>query len=117
VISPYVIAAIGSRQARRWFATAEIFDAHEARRIGLLHDVVEPDALDASVTRQLDFLRKTGPNAAAGAKALVRRVAAGGDGASVDAANADLIAALRVSPEGQEGLSAFLDKRKPAWCS
>ena len=116
VISPYVIAAIGARQARRWFATAEIFDAHEARRIGLLHEVVEADALDAAVQRQLDFLRKAGPNAAAGAKALVRRVAAGGDGATLDAANANLIAALRVSPEGQEGLSAFLDKRKPAWC-
>jgi methylglutaconyl-CoA hydratase len=116
VISPYVIAAIGARQARRWFATAEIFDAHEARRIGLLHDVVEADALDAAVLRQLDFLRKAGPNAAAGAKTLVRRVAAGGDGTTLDAANADLIAALRVSPEGQEGLSAFLDKRKPAWC-
>src|SRR6478672_13040918 len=116
VISPYVIAAIGPREARRWFATAELFDAHEARRIGLLHDVVEPDALDAAVQRQLDFVRKAGPHAAAAAKTLVRRVAAGGDGATLDADNADLIAALRVSPEGQEGLSAFLDKRKPAWC-
>ncbi|NUS39145.1 MAG: enoyl-CoA hydratase/isomerase family protein [Lysobacter sp.] len=116
VISPYVIAAIGQRQSRRWFATAEIFDAHEARRIGLLHDVVEAEALDTAVQRQLDLLRKAGPRAAAGAKALVRRVAAGGDGAAIDAANADLIAALRVSPEGQEGLSAFLDKRTPAWC-
>ena len=117
VISPYVIAAIGARQARRWFATAEIFDAHEAHRIGLLHEVVEADALDGAVQRQLDFLRKAGPNAAAGAKMLVHRVAAGGDGPTLDAANADLIAALRVSPEGQEGLSAFLDKRKPAWCN
>ena len=116
VISPYVVAAIGPREARRWFATAELFDAHEARRIGLLHDVVEADALDAAVQRQLDFLRKAGPHAAATAKTLVRRVAAGGDGAALDAANADLIAALRVSREGQEGLSAFLDKRKPAWC-
>ena len=67
--------------------------------------------------RQLDLLRKAGPHAAAAAKTLVRRVAAGGDGAMLDAANADLIAALRVSAEGQEGLSAFLDKRKPAWCA
>ena len=117
VISPYVIAAIGARQARRWFATAEIFDAHEARRIGLLHEVVEAEGLDAAVQRQLDLLRKAGPRAAAAAKSLVRRVAAGGDGAAIDAANADLIAALRVSTEGQEGLSAFLDKRKPAWCA
>jgi methylglutaconyl-CoA hydratase len=115
VISPYVIAAIGARQARRYFATAEIFDAAEALRIGLLHQVVAPEDLDAAVQRQLDLLAKAAPRAAAEAKALVRRVSAGGDGASIDQANAELIARLRVSPEGQEGLSAFLDKRKPAW--
>jgi methylglutaconyl-CoA hydratase len=117
VISPYVISAIGARQARRWFATAEIFDAAEALRIGLLHQVVAADALDASVDRQIALLLKAGPIAAASAKTLVRRVAAGGDAAAVDAANADLIARLRVSAEGQEGLAAFLDKRKPAWCA
>ena len=116
VISPYVIAAIGARQARRWFATAEIFDAGEAQRIGLLHDVVNATALDTAVQRQIDLLLKAGPAAAASAKALVRRVAIGGDADTLDAANADLIAKLRVSPEGQEGLSAFLDKRKAAWC-
>jgi methylglutaconyl-CoA hydratase len=115
VISPYVIAAIGPRQARRWFATAEIFDADEARRIGLLHDVVNSTTLDTAVQRQVDLLLKAGPVAAASAKALVRRVAAGGDGGTLDAANADLIAKLRVSAEGQEGLGAFLDKRKPDW--
>jgi methylglutaconyl-CoA hydratase len=117
VISPYVIAAIGARQARRWFATAEIFDAAEARRIGLLHDVVNATALDTAVQRQIDLLLKAGPVAAASAKSLVRRVAAGGDDDALDAANAELIARLRVSPEGQEGLGAFLDKRKPAWCA
>ena len=66
--------------------------------------------------RQVDLLLKAGPIAAAAAKSLVRRVAAGGDGDALDAANAGLIAKLRVSPEGQEGLGAFLDKRKPAWC-
>jgi methylglutaconyl-CoA hydratase len=115
VISPYVIAAIGARQARRWFASAELFDADEAQRIGLLHDVVNPTALDTAVQRQVDLLLKAGPIASATAKSLVRRVAAGGSGEQLDAANADLIARLRVSPEGQEGLSAFLDKRKPAW--
>jgi methylglutaconyl-CoA hydratase len=115
VISPYVIAAIGARQARRYFATAEIFDAAEALRIGLLHQVVAPEDLDAAVQRQLDLLAKAAPRAAAEAKVLVRRVSPGGDGASIDQANAGLIARLRVSPEGQEGLSAFLDKRKPAW--
>ena len=115
VISPYVIAAIGARHARRYFATAEIFDAAQARHIGLLHDVVEADALDAAVQRQIDLLLKAGPIASATAKALVRAVCAQADGARHDADNAALIARLRVSPEGQEGLSAFLDKRKPRW--
>ena len=117
VISPYVVAAIGPRQARRWFATAEIFDAAEAQRIGLLHQVVAADALDAAVQRQVDLLLKAGPRAAANAKSLVRTVAAN-DGSptcrdELDAANAELIAALRVSPEGQEGIAAFLEKRPP----
>ncbi len=115
VISPYVIAAIGSRNARRYFATAELFDAAEAHRIGLLHQVVPVDALDAAVQRQVDLLLKAGPVAAASAKQLVRDVCAHSDGARHDADNAALIARLRVSPEGQEGLSAFLDKRKPHW--
>ena len=115
VISPYVIAAIGARQARRWFASGETFDADTALRIGLLHEVVNATTLDTAVQRQVDLLLKAGPAAASGAKALVRRVAAGGDADRIDAGNADLIAALRVSPEGQEGITAFLDKRKPDW--
>lgn len=116
VISPYVIEAIGPRQARRWFATAELFDAATAYRVGLLHEVVDDEAaLDAAVARQIDLLLKAGPVAAAGAKSLVRRVAARVDRDGLDADNAALIAALRVSPEGQEGLTAFLDKRAPVW--
>jgi len=115
VISPYVIEAIGARQARRWFATAEMFDAAEALRIGLLHEVVNPTTLDTAVQRQIDFLLKAGPVAAASAKQLVRRVANETSRDCLDDDNAALIARLRVSPEGQEGLAAFLDKRKPAW--
>lgn len=115
VISPYVIAAIGTREARRWFATAEIFDAATALRIGLLHEVVEAEALDAAIERQIALLLKAGPQAAAGAKRLVARIASTTDRDSADRDNADLIARLRVSPEGQEGLSAFLDKRAPGW--
>lgn len=115
VISPYVVQAIRARNARRYFATAEIFDAAQALRIGLLHEVVDADALDATVQRQIDLLLKAGPVAAASAKTLVRNVLAHSDGAKHDADNAALIASLRVSPEGQEGLSAFLDKRKPSW--
>ncbi len=115
VISPYVIAAIGPRQARRYFATAEIFDAAEAMRIGLLHQVVDADALDAAVQAQVSLLLKAGPVASASAKQLVRAVCAHADGSRHDADNAALIARLRVSVEGQEGLAAFLDKRTPDW--
>jgi len=115
VISPYVVAAIGPRQARRWFATGEAFDAARALEMGLLHDVVDADALDAAVERQVALLLRAGPIAAAAAKRLVREVALEPDRDRLDASNAALIAALRVSPEGQEGLSAFLDKRAPAW--
>ncbi len=115
VISPYVVAAIGARQARRWFATAELFDAAEAHRIGLLHAVVPADALDDAVNRQIDLLLKAGPIAASEAKRLVHRVDSPRDRNRLDHENADLIARLRVSPEGQEGLAAFLDKRKAGW--
>jgi methylglutaconyl-CoA hydratase len=117
VISPYVVAAIGPRHARRYFASAEVFDAAEALRIGLLHQVVPGEGLDAAVRKQVDLLLAAGPLAAAAAKKLVRDVLAHADGDRHDADNAALIARLRVSPEGQEGLSAFLDKRKPNWTS
>ncbi|MCW5567147.1 MAG: enoyl-CoA hydratase/isomerase family protein [Dokdonella sp.] len=118
VISPYVVAAIGPRQARRWFATAETFDATEALRIGLLHEVAaDVDALDRAVERQIALLLKAGPVASAAAKRLVRDVALQPDRDLLDQANAGLIAALRVSAEGQEGLSAFLDKRTPSWAA
>lgn len=116
VISPYVIAAIGPRQARRWFATGEHFDAATALQIGLVHQVVPADALDATVQAQLDLLAKTGPVASSSAKVLVREVcAAGADRDGLDRANAGLIAALRASDEGREGLSAFLEKRPARW--
>jgi methylglutaconyl-CoA hydratase len=114
VISPYVIAAIGPRQARRLFLSAEVIDAAEATRIGLLHQCVAPAELDDAVDRMLHWLGKGGPLAQREAK----RLALGGDAdaaAAIDAANAALIARLRVSAEGQEGLGAFLDKRAPCW--
>lgn len=117
VISPYVVAAIGARQARRLFLTGEIFDAAEAGRIGLLHRVVPADALDEAVDLTLKLLAKAGPRAQAEAKRLALRM--GGiderDAGRIDAENAQLIARLRVSDEGQEGLGAFLDKRPPDW--
>jgi methylglutaconyl-CoA hydratase len=117
VISPYVIAAIGMRHARRLFVSGEVFDAATATRIGLLHDTAAPDQLDEAVDRVLHFLAKGGPLAQAEAKQLALRV--GGmtreSAERADAANAELIARLRVSEEGQKGLSAFLDKRAPEW--
>ena len=117
VISPYVIAAIGARHARRLFISGEVFDAATAARIGLLHDSVEADQLDEAVDRALHFLAKGGPLAQAEAKQLALRI--GGmtpeSAERVDQANAELIARLRVSAEGQQGLSAFLDKRAADW--
>ncbi|HET6546638.1 MAG TPA: enoyl-CoA hydratase-related protein [Rhodanobacteraceae bacterium] len=117
VISGYVVAAIGVRQARRLFVGGEVFDAGEACRIGLLHRCVAPADLDAAVERQLHFLAKGGPFAQREAKRLALRA---GDmtaesATRTDAEHAELIARLRVSPEGQEGLGAFLEKRAPAW--
>lgn len=117
VISPYVCAAIGARQARRLFVTGEIFDAAEAARIGLVHRVVAADRLDAEVDATLALLGKGGPLAQSEAKQLALR--SGGvtlqNAERIDAENAALIARLRVSSEGQEGLAAFLGKRAPAW--
>ena len=117
VISPYLIAAIGARQARRLFVSGEVFDAQAAARIGLLHECVAADALDEAVERCLHFLAKGGPVAQREAKQLALRM--GGrtreSAEAVDAENAALIARLRVSAEGQHGLSAFLDKRAADW--
>jgi len=122
VISPYVTAAIGSRHARRLFVTAEIFGAAEAMRIGLVHHVVAAEQLDATVDSTLALLAKGGPIAQGEAKRLALR--SGGatghsaqlvDAENVDIENAALIARLRVSAEGQEGLSAFLGKRPASW--
>ena len=117
VISPYVIDAIGTRNALRYFQTAELFDAARAQAIGLIHEVVAADQLDISVTVQLKHLRQAGPNAVQAAKALVHRVAGMSieEQMYVDDENAKLIAKLRVSAEGQEGLSAFLGKRRANW--
>lgn len=119
VISPYVVDAIGLRQARHLFLTGEVFDAEHATRIGLLHRAVAADDLDEAIATVVRRIEKTGPEARRAAKRLVYRVAGRDErlSAKVDTENAELIARLRVSEEGQEGLGAFLEKRKPAWAA
>ncbi|HZZ83673.1 MAG TPA: enoyl-CoA hydratase-related protein [Anaeromyxobacteraceae bacterium] len=116
VISPYVVAAIGPREARRWALTAEVFDAEEARRVGLVQEVVEGEAALAERAERLAAnLVRNGPAALAAAKDLLRRVAGAPLDDALVAETAERIAAVRASPEGREGVAAFLEKRRPAW--
>lgn len=114
-ISPFVVRAIGARQARRYFQTGERFDAHRAQRIGLVHEVYDEEDIDARLAELLTHLKAGGPEAQHLAKHLVKDVA----GRPVDDALmdqlADRIGRQRVGAEGQEGLTAFLDKRTPTW--
>lgn len=114
-IGPYVIEAMGARQARRYFLTAERFTAAEALRIGLVHEVVESPQLDARIDGIIGALRAAGPFAQLECKALIRGVAHRPIDADVISGTAGHIAAVRASPEGKEGVAAFLGKRTPAW--
>lgn len=114
-ISPYVIRAMGESAARRYFLTAEKFDAAEAFRIGLVHDLAPHEALDAKINDTLGALMLASTHAVAEAKRLVRDVA----GRAIDEAlvtdTAERIAQIRASDDGREGVRSFLDKRKPRW--
>jgi methylglutaconyl-CoA hydratase len=113
-IGPFVLRKIGPSQARALFLTAERFDAAHAKAIGLVHAVVPADELDAAVARQTEMLLHGGPHALAAAKELVQELPGMAEGEQ-RAYTASLIADLRTSPEGQEGLRAFLDRRPPTW--
>jgi methylglutaconyl-CoA hydratase len=106
VISPFVLPRIGSGAVRRYFLTGERFDAETALRIGLVHEVAED--LDGAVATVVDALLQGGPEAVRAAKQLVREHPTG-------EATAQIAAHRRTSEEGQDGLRAFLDKRRPAW--
>lgn len=114
-ISPYVIRALGEQASRRYFITAERFDAAEALRLGFVHEVVAAAALDAKVAELAATLAANSPNAVRESKRLVQEVA----GRPVDddllAQTAERIAAIRASDEGREGVKSFLEKRAPAW--
>ncbi len=116
VISPFVLRAIGPRQARRLLLTGERIGAERALAIGLVHEVVEESELDAKVDAVLDQLLAGGPEAQAASKELIRIVLAMPQGGSLlTEATVGVIAARRASVEGKEGLRAFLEKRAPAW--
>ncbi len=115
VIGPYVIAAMGARQAGRFVLTGERFDAVEAMRLGVVHQIAPMAALDQSVEACLQHLLAGGPKAVTAAKELVRDLAGQPVSPGLVDETAKRIAALRVTPEAREGLGAFLDKRRPSW--
>lgn len=115
MISPYVIAAVGQRQARRYMLSGEEFDCAEAWRIGLVHDLVEEAELATRVGEMLGQLYSSGPKAMAAVKRMIPASAHALIGEDIVRRTADGIAEIRATPEAQEGLTAFLEKRKPAW--
>jgi methylglutaconyl-CoA hydratase len=116
VISPYVVSAIGERAARRYFLTAERFDAAEAWRLGLVHDLGSTDGdMDEKIGTIIDAMLACGPAAQREAKELIRAVAQRPVTSEVIQDTAERIARLRSSPEGREGVAAFLEKRRTSW--
>jgi methylglutaconyl-CoA hydratase len=114
VVSPYVVRKIGPARATALFVTGSRIDAKRAHEIGLVERVVEPGDLDAAVGRVVDAILSAGPSAVRAAKRLVREVE-GRPPADVLDLTVERIAAIRVSDEGQEGMRAFLERRKPRW--
>jgi methylglutaconyl-CoA hydratase len=114
-ISPYVIRAIGQRQAYRYFQTAERISATRAAELGLVHEVVSAEQLDVKVQEIVTSLLEGGPRSQAAAKELIRAVANRPIDDAVVEDTARRISALRVTPEAREGLDAFLSKRPAAW--
>ena len=114
-ISPYVVRAIGARQAYRYFQSAERIDASRARELGLVHEAVEPEALDAKVQEIVAALIQGGPLSQAAAKDLIRAVDNQPINDTLVEDTAHRIAYLRATPEAKDGIAAFLDKRQPGW--
>lgn len=114
-ISPYVIEAMGPRVCRRYFQTAEVFSARRARRLGLLSETVTEEELDTTINDLVTQLLTNGPVAVGQAKSLIRSVAYRSVDESLMQETSQMIANIRVSDEGQEGLHAFLEKRPAKW--
>ena len=116
VISPFVVSAIGECASRRYFLTAEAFNASKAEQLGLLHEVVEDEAaLTEQGNKLIDALLQNSPQAMSKTKQLIKHVSRGDINDSMRDYTVNLIASIRVSDEGQEGLGSFLEKRKPNW--
>ncbi|CAM5198308.1 enoyl-CoA hydratase/isomerase family protein [Alishewanella longhuensis] len=115
VISPYVMRALGERQSRRYFLTAERFNATTAETLGLVHQVVSNDTLETQAKSLVQTLLQNSPAAVSAAKHLLQQIYNKNINNEVIAHTTQAIAEIRVSAEGQEGLSAFLEKRKPNW--
>jgi methylglutaconyl-CoA hydratase len=114
-IGPYVVRAMGEQAARRWFVTAERFDAARAHAIGFVHEVCAAETLDAKVDEIVAAIVANGPMAARACKRLVQDVAGRAIDDALRAETAQRIADIRASDEGREGVQAFLGKRTPAW--
>lgn len=115
IVSPYVIAAIGERAARYYFLTGERFDAKNAYRIGLVHQVTEAGALLTTGEKLAHTLLENSPHAMGAAKQLIRYVTAHEISENLSQKTAEHLAEMRATAEAQEGLKAFLEKRKPKW--
>jgi methylglutaconyl-CoA hydratase len=115
VISPYVVKAIGERSARRYALSGERFNGERARELGLLAECYPSPELDAAVDQWISTLLLNSPQAMRTSKALLQGIGSGELGEAVRQRTESVIAGLRVSDEGQEGLNAFLEKRKPVW--
>jgi len=113
VISPYIVNAIGHRHAKRLFITGDTFNADDALSMGLVHKIVHSSLFDETVENELDLLLEAGPSAQSECKRLLQKLSVISE--DISEYTAELIAQIRISKEGEEGLKAFLEKRKPDW--
>lgn len=117
-IAPFILATIGERYSRRYMLTAERFSAAEAYRIGLIHEIVPgDDQLDEAIAEIVDSLLKNGPRAQSACKAMIRSISGQPIDETTLEETAQRITEVRSNPEGSEGLTAFMEKRKPNWLS
>ncbi|WP_455201084.1 enoyl-CoA hydratase-related protein [Kaarinaea lacus] len=113
VVSPYIVSAMGHRNTKRLFITGEQFSAEDALSMGLLHKIVDSSSLDDTIEEEIESLLQAGPSAQMECKRLLHKLAGVSD--DISQYTAELIAQIRISQEGQEGLAAFLEKRRPDW--